>query len=169
VDPQTLNQLLTLMDEQVKVMADLTALSKKKSEVLVDGNIEGLDVLLRGEQALIWQMGRLEDKRFHLQMDLASQLQIHPSQLTLEKLVKAVPQDLAKRCEAVAERYGESAGELSQVNQLNSELIQQAMAYVDFSLQLMGAGKSAVGQVYSPQGPRQGSAGPKRRRLDDRV
>lgn len=169
MDPQTLNQLLTLMDEQVKVMADLTALSKKKSEVLVDGNIEELDVLLRGEQALIWQMGRLEDKRFHLQMDLASQLQIHPSQLTLEKLRKSVPADLATRCDAVAERYGATAGELSQVNQLNSELIQQAMAYVDFSLQLMGAGKPTAGQVYSPQGPKPAPTGPSRRRLDDRA
>lgn len=169
MDPQTLTQLLTLMDEQVKVMADLTALSKKKSEVLVDGNIAELDVLLRGEQAFIWQMGRLEEKRFNLQLDLASQLQIHPSQLTLERLLKSVPTDLAKRCEAVAARYGSTAGELSQVNQLNSELIQQAMAYTDFSLQLLGAGKSAGGQVYSPQGPKQAPAGPKRRRLDDRV
>ncbi len=168
MDPQALSQLLALMEEQVKVMADLTALSKKKSQLLVDNKIEELDVLLRGEQALLWQMGRLEEKRFQAQMMVAAQIAIHPSQLTLERLVKAVSPEQGARCQEVAQRYGETAGELTHVNQLNTELIQQAMAYVDFSLQLLGASNPAAAQVYSPKGPRTGPDG-KHRRLDNRI
>lgn len=168
MDPQTLNQLLALMEEQAKVMADLAALSKKKSEVLVAGNIPQLDLLLRGEQALIWQMGRLEERRFQLQVLLAAQMGIHPSQLSLERLVQSVGPDYAGRCQEIAEHYGRVAGDLSEVNQLNSELIQQAMAYVDFSLQLMGGRGPAGAQVYSPQGSQRNADG-KLRRLDNRV
>jgi flagellar biosynthesis/type III secretory pathway chaperone len=163
-----MNQLLTVMEEQVKVMADLTALSQKKSLLLVDGNLDELDVLLRGEQALIFQLGKLEDRRFRLQMETAADLAIHPSQLTLERLVDAVPADYAVRCKEVAEKYGEAAKKLTQVNQLNTELVQQAMAYVDFSLQLLGARGPATAQVYSAQGSRDPREA-KLRRLDNRV
>lgn len=168
MDPQTLNQLLAIMEEQMKIMLDLTALSKKKSEVLVSGNLSELDVLLRGEQALLWQMGRHEERRFNLQVELAGQLGIHPSQLTLERLVERVTPDFADRCRGLAGQYGSAAQELMSVNQLNTELIQQAMAYVDFSLQLLGAGNAGAGQVYSPRGSR-GQQDAKLRRLDNRI
>lgn len=169
MDPLTLNQLLALMEEQGKVMADLTALSRKKSQVLVDGNIPELDILLRGEQALIWQMGRLEERRFQAQVALSRQLGIHASQLTLERLITLVSPEHGDRCKAVATHYGQVASELAQVNQLNTELIQQAMAYVDFSLQLLGATAPAAGQVYSPRGPRPGSTDGKVQRLDSKA
>jgi flagellar biosynthesis/type III secretory pathway chaperone len=168
MDPQRLIQLLALMEEQVKVMSDLTLLSKKKSLVLVDGNIEELDILLRGEQALIWQMGRLEERRLARQIELSADLGLHPSQLTLEKLLAVVPAEYGPRCEAVAQQYGEQAQTLTQANQLNTELVQQAMAYVDFSLQLLGARGPASAQVYSPHGQRDGKDA-KLRRLDNKA
>jgi flagellar biosynthesis/type III secretory pathway chaperone len=167
MDPLRLNQLLAIMEEQTKFMGDLTALSKKKSVVLVDGNLNELDILLRGEQALVWQLGRLEERRFQMQTEVAAQMGIHPSQLTLEKLLTAVPEGFDERCRVVAQQYGDTALELTQVNQLNTELIQQAMAYVDFSLQLLG-GRGPGGQVYSPTGQR-GPQDGKLRRLDNRV
>lgn len=168
MDPLSMGQLLAVMEEQVKIMSDLAALSKKKSQVLVEGRLDELDVLLRGEQALIWQMGRLEERRFRLQMDVAAQMNVHPSQITLERLLQAAPAEYGERCRQVAEQYGESARELTQVNQLNTDLIQQAMAYVDFSLQLLGARGPASAQVYSPSGSR-GQPDPKLRRLDNRA
>jgi len=168
MDPQKLNQLLATMEEQVKFMTDLTALSQKKSVVLVDGNLDELDILLRGEQALIWQMGKLEERRFRLQVGIAAALGMHPSQLTLDRLVQGVPEGFGPRCEEVAERYGTAARTLSKANQLNTELVQQAMAYVDFSLQLLGGRGPGTAQVYSPQGQRDPKTG-KLRRLDNRV
>lgn len=168
MDPQRLNQLLAAMEEQVKIMSDLSALSRKKSLLLVDGNLDELDILLRGEQALIWQMGKLEERRLRLQMELAAELKIHPGQLTLERLLAQVPPEFGPRCQTVAELYGETAKTLMEVNQLNTELVQQSMAYVDFSLQLLGARGPATAQVYSAQGHRDQRDG-KLRRLDNRV
>lgn len=168
MDPQRFVQLLATMEEQVKFMLDLAALSQKKSQVLVEGNLEELDILLRGEQTLVWQMGKLEERRFTLQVEVASELGLHPSQLTLEKLLDIIPPEYAKRCEEVAGRYAETASSLIEANKLNTELVKQAMAYVDFSLQLLGARGPASTQVYSPQGYRDGKDG-KLRRLDNRV
>ncbi|HWI52427.1 MAG TPA: flagellar protein FlgN [Symbiobacteriaceae bacterium] len=168
MDPQRLNQLLAVMEEQVKIMSDLGALSQKKSLLLVDGNLDELDILLRGEQALIWQMGKLEERRFRLQVEIASELRIHPSQLTLEHLVANVPPEFSPLCQSVAEKYGETAKALMEANQLNTELVQQSMAYVDFSLQLLGARGPATAQVYSAQGYRD-QRDAKLRRLDNRV
>lgn len=168
MDPQRLTQLLAVMDEQVKYMADLTALSQRKSQLLVEGNLGELDVLLRGEQALVWQLGKLEERRFSLQVELAADLGVHPSQFTLERLLATIPPEYADRCRQVAGQYGEAATTLAEANQLNTELVQQAMAYVDFSLQMLGARGPASAQVYSPSGQRDSRDG-KLRRLDNRV
>lgn len=168
MDPQRLNQLLATMEEQTKIMSDLRALSQKKSLLLVDGNLDELDILLRGEQALIWQMGKLEERRFRLQAEIAAELRIHPGQLTLERLIASVPPDFGPRCQSVAEAYGDIAKALTEANQLNTELVQQAMAYVDFSIQLLGGRSPATAQVYSAQGYRDQRDG-KLRRLDNRV
>lgn len=168
MDPQRLTQLLAVMDEQIKYMTDLTALSSKKSQLLVEGNLDELDILLRGEQALVWQLGKLEERRFQLQFELAAALRIHPGQLTLERLLAEVPSEFADRCRQVAGQYGEAATTLAEANKLNTELVQQAMAYVDFSLQMLGARGPASAQVYSPTGQRDSRDG-KLRRLDNRV
>jgi flagellar biosynthesis/type III secretory pathway chaperone len=167
MNEKAVQQLLALMEEQVKLIEDLTELSKRQSQVLVNGKLDELDVLTGGAQAVIWKLGKLEEKRFELQTAVAAELGIHPSQLTLSRLHAALPPDLAERSIALAEAYGAATQELSRVNQLNVDLTQQAMAYVDFSLQLLGA-STPSGSVYSPTGRGPQGSEP-RRRLDSKA
>lgn len=166
MDEQAIGQLLSLMEEQVKLIQDLTELSKRQSQVLVGGQLAELDALTGGAQAVIWKLGKLEEKRFDLQTVVATGLGIHPSQLTLSRLQAALPPALAERSAVVAEAYGTASQELVRVNQLNVDLTQQAMAYVDFSLQLLGA-SAPSGSVYSPTG--RGPGNEPRRRLDNKA
>lgn len=167
MDEKALQQLLGLMEEQVKLIQDLTELSKRQSQVLVTGQLDELDTLTGGAQAVIWKLGKLEEKRFNLQTAVAAGLGIHPSQLTLSRLHAALPPDLAQRSTALADAYGAATQELVRVNQLNVDLTQQAMAYVDFSLQLLGA-STPSGSVYSPTG-RGPQGNEPRRRLDNKA
>lgn len=167
MDEQATGQLLSLMEEQVKLIQDLTELSKRQSQVLVGGQLAELDALTGGAQAVIWKLGKLEEKRFDLQTAVAAGLGIHPSQLTLSRLQAALPPTLAERSAALADAYGTATQELVRVNQLNVDLTQQAMAYVDFSLQLLGA-SAPGGSVYSPTG-RGPQGNEPRRRLDNKA
>lgn len=167
MDEKALQQLLGLMEEQVKLIHDLTELSKRQSQVLVNGKLDELDALTGGAQAVIWKLGKLEEKRFDLQSVVAAGLGIHPSQLTLSRLHEALPPNLAERSSALVDAYGTATQELVRVNQLNVDLTQQAMAYVDFSLQLLGA-SAPSGSVYSPTG-RGPQGNEPRRRLDNKA
>jgi flagellar biosynthesis/type III secretory pathway chaperone len=168
VEVQKLSNLLVVMETQLQIMEDLTALCRKQSLVLVTGGLEDLDILLQGEQALIWRMGRLEERRFHLQREVAASMGIHPAGLTLERLLSDCPTAQTPRCREIAQRYGSAAGELMEANQQNAELLKQAMAFVDFSMQAMGARDHTHGKVYSPRGNQGPTAAPTRR-LDNRV
>lgn len=167
MDEMALQQLLGLMEEQVKLIQDLTELSKRQSQVLVGGQLDELDALTQGAQAVIWKLGKLEEKRFALQATVAAGLGIHPSQLSLSRLLAALPPALVERSTVLAEAYGSATQELVRVNQLNVDLTQQAMAYVDFSLQLLGA-SAPSGSVYSPTG-RGPQGNEPRRRLDNKA
>lgn len=168
MEVQKLSDLLVVMETQLQIMEDLTALCRKQSQVLVKGGLEELDILLQGEQALIWRMGRLEERRFHLQRAVAASMGVHPASLTLERLLSDCPTTHTSRCREIAQRYGSLAEELLEANQQNAELLKQAMAFVDFSMQAMGARDHSHGKVYSPRG-KQGSTGGPIRRLDNRV
>lgn len=167
MDAQALEQLLRLMEEQVTLIQDLTELSKRQSQVLVNGKLDELDTLTQGAQAVIWKLGKLEERRFDLQRTVAASLGIHPSQLTLSRLHGALPPELAVRSTALTDSYESATQELVRVNQLNVDLTQQAMAYVDFSLQLLGA-SGPGSSIYSPTG-RGPQGGEPRRRLDNKA
>jgi flagellar biosynthesis/type III secretory pathway chaperone len=168
LDTESVRQMMGVMEEQLRVIDDLTAVGKKKSEVLVGGDLQRLDILLRGEQALIWHMKQLEERRFRLAVAMASQMGTHPSALTLDSVIAGLPDDDRAECKTVVNRFSRTAEELAEVNQLNADLVQQAMAYVDYTLQAFGAGRRSTGKVYSPAGP-QGLRERKLHRLDNRV
>lgn len=167
MDLNALNRLLTVMEGQAALMDSLVELGRAAAAVLVAGDLPRLEGYLRGEQALIWQIGRLEERRFHLQQEVAASLQLHPGALTLQRLLQQCPPAEASRCQTVADRFSTVVGELARVNQLNGELIQQAMAFVDFAIAALG-GRETGGQIYSPEGSK-GQAESRLRRLDSRV
>jgi hypothetical protein len=101
-------------------------------------------------------------------VQVAGEMDCHPTEVTCARLVELAPPHEAARCQQISETYGTSARELMERNRLNSELIQQAMSYVDYTLQFLGATDSASGQVYSPRGNRDGKEA-KLRRLDNRA
>lgn len=167
MDVTLLQQLLGLMEEQVKLLQDLLEVGKRQTQVLVVGKLDELDTLTGGAQALIWKLGKIEEKRFAHQATVAAAMGIHPSQLTLSRLHAALSTEMAERCTALSDAYTAATQELVRVNQVNVDLTQQAMAYVDYSLQLMGA-SAPSGTVYSPTG--RGPQGHEpRRRLDNRA
>ncbi|BDG61745.1 flagellar protein FlgN [Caldinitratiruptor microaerophilus] len=164
-------ELMEAMEAQLSILDDLLAIQRKKTDVLVAGRADELEVLVRGEQVLIWRLARAEERRQHLQEALAGALGIPPQELTLRRLVEEAGADLRQPLEAIQDRYARTVTELQKCNSLNHDLIQNALAYVDFALSLL-QGPPPQGDTYTPDGRRRSAVvrpSVRRPRLDGRT
>lgn len=149
------DEMLRHLDEQTKIIADLIALGRKKADVVVKGDMETLDLLVKGEQKLVWHLGRVEEQRMTVQQQIADSLGVSPVVLTMSLLVENAPAERKEQLSESMRAYTEILNEYQELNQLNMQLVQQALAYVDFSLQVLEA-RPAQGKVYSAQGGTRG-------------
>jgi len=134
---ETMDNLTEILEAQSDIYRALVELAAKKRQVLVDGSLEGLNAVVRAEQALLWRAGRFEERRAALQERLASELGVAPGEMTLQTLVDHLQDKDAARCRRLSRQLRESVDQLQQVNQVNRELITQSLAYVNLSLRLL--------------------------------
>lgn len=171
MDREQVTQMLIVLEQQIHLLNDLGDVAEKKAHVLVRQQLPELDALLRAEQALHFRLGRLEDRRLHLQGLLARAAGIPIEAMRLDEVCRRVPSDLVGRCVELAGQFSGAVENLQFRNQVNMELTEQAMAFADFSLRLLGARDMGPRRAaYSPDRHSRAERKPATvRRLDDRA
>lgn len=144
------DKLVAVLDQTVELYQAILDISRRKREILIAVKPQELEALTKQEEALILQVGKLEATRGKLAGELAAASGVSADGLTL-----AAMQQLAGP--AVADRLGKIAGELARimeelapVNQLNAELIQRALGYINYNINLLT--RSTAGPTYAPRG-----------------
>ena len=163
---EALSDLAALMDAQVGMLDDLCELGRKKTALLVDNDLTGLEAVVKAEQTLLWKIGRLEERRFRQQVLLAGDQ--GPEAARLNDLVRVAPAELRQRLAALQERYGRNVTELGRLNETNRRLIEQALSFVDFTLELIAIARGS-GQTYTGKGKRKPVADKGQPVLDSRA
>lgn len=168
MDGERLAELRAALAAELHLLEDLVALEAKKTAVLVAGQAAELDVLVKGEQVLVWQLGKAEERRQALLQLLAPDLGLPAAHVTLTGLAERLPPAAGSELADLHRRCGAACAELARRNRQNGELIQGALAYVEFALQTLQPG-AVPGSVYTAAAqrdlPRRGAPG----RLDGRA
>lgn len=134
---QILAAIADLVEAQAGVFAGLLDLAKRKQSALIEGNLPGLDEIVKGEQALLWQGGRLEDRRYRLQQDLAVNVGADPDRMTLgQALEAAAGEDLRARFQGLQHNLGTILRDLDRLNETNQQLLEQSLSFVNYSIQI---------------------------------
>lgn len=166
MQPELWAQFVAALAEQLQVLNDMLDLERKKTEVLLSGNPAELDTLVKGEHVLIWQLGRLEERRFGLQQELAASLGLKPQELTLSTAASLAPARWRARLVELGDRYGAVCADLTTRNEQNRELLKGALVYCDFALNMLH-GQAATGTVYSAPGAKEPAPAPRSARILD--
>lgn len=146
--------LAQLMDRQLQILVDLCDLGRKKTALLIANDLTGLEALIKGEQTLIWHLGRLEERRYRQQTLLAGGLGLPEEEVTMGRLVEMSPPEMSRRFVALQDQYGRRVSELAELNQINSDLLRQALTVVNFTIELLAAAHGRT-QTYNEAGKRQ--------------
>lgn len=157
-------KLIALLTEMVDLYRVILQLSRQKSEALIAAKTQDIEAITKKEELLILRVGKLEAARGKLMQQIAARHGFDVEGLTLSKMQELTDPDIAEQLGKFAADFDSIMNELAPVNQLNTELIEQALSYVNYNINLLT--HNAAAPTYAPQG--QGGQGPQARKLVDR-
>ena len=134
-----IDPLLTILDKLEKMHKSLLKLAYHKTELIKVGDMEGLNQMLKSEQAHVAAISQLEQQRQKVVTDYLGAKGIALSgQATVADVMEAAdtPQEKAKMDE-VRKRLLLTIKTLKKQNDLNQKLIFQSLQFVNMTLDLL--------------------------------
>lgn len=128
-DLQNLNDNLR---EQTSLYNKLLSLEEKKKDALIKNNIQEIELITAQEEVFILHVNRLEKERLMWAEQIGRELGKPPEELTLAEIVDHYPL-LSK----VSLDLDQIVVKLKEVNEINSQLLQQAMKIVNFTFGML--------------------------------
>ncbi len=139
-----------VLQETLDLYQALLRLSIHKREVLIAADAPVLEKLTRQEELLVLQVAKMESLRKGVQSQLAKVYAISPDELTLSKAGTLAPASVADRLTTIGKEFEAVSGELMPLNQSNARLIEQALTFVNYNVNLLS--RNMAGPTYAPQG-----------------
>jgi DNA-binding PucR family transcriptional regulator len=148
-----INDLLGILAQQAQTYEELYGLSQEKKDAIVKDNIEEITKITNLENVLISQHNRIDKKRVQLMTDIAVVLGVKSQTMDIPALIDLmegqVEQDGLKQ---VRVRMRTALDKLTAANNLNASLVQNAMDYIEYSLNVIRSTLSQDVPVYSVKG-----------------
>ncbi|MDI6869869.1 MAG: flagellar protein FlgN [Bacillota bacterium] len=130
--------LLRLLDEEAARYTMLLQLARRKADLLSSrADAAEIEAVANEEASLIDEVLPLERDRLAVMRRLAASLEDKVPQLTVSALCARLPGDVSHRLSRATASLSATLEELRTVNRLNAALLQQELALVNFSLDLL--------------------------------
>ncbi|WP_157950120.1 flagellar protein FlgN [Vallitalea okinawensis] len=131
-----MNDLTSNLKEQLACYKSLLQLQQVKSEVIIANVIEDLQKVSAVERELVGRVSRLERERERLIKDIAIVLNKKEKDLSILRLAELIGQDKteSKQLIEIREKLLDTIQELKGKNTQNANLVDQALNYVDFTM-----------------------------------
>ena len=146
------NTVIDILKKEHVYYKHMLELSKSKKKIIVEGKVAELDKIVKLEQNMIVNIGQLERKREEEVAKLCGALGINSAQATITELSKILRPELKKELEEIQQRLQETFRELKTVNDVNGQLIEQSLEYIDYSINLVAGSGMETGSLYEDIG-----------------
>lgn len=134
----SIDTLLSIFDNLEKLHKSLLRIANDKAACIKDGDLEGMNQLLKDEQAHLAAIGQLEQDR---QQAVIAYLEGHgcplPNNPTMTTIIEATPEPDKKQLEEAKDRLLHVIHELKWQNDLNQKLTYQSLQFVNLSLDMV--------------------------------
>ncbi|MDE5414041.1 flagellar protein FlgN [Alkalihalobacterium chitinilyticum] len=128
----------------IAVLADLTKLHKtfneiarEKTDVIQKNDMPALDVLIKKEGALIHQLRKLEQDRMIVVEEYLKSKGLVTEGVTMDQLLELAPKEEQPILTKIHRALMSEIDKLKQNNELNQQLIEDSLRFVNLSLDLM--------------------------------
>ena len=140
-----LENLIDVLQTENSEYKSLVELSRTKTPVIINGNLEELERITDEEQLIVGKINSLEKKRTEILKDIGNVLNKDVEQLKLANLIRMLgktPRE-QKILAEIHDDLKKTIADMQQINQHNQMLIEQSLEIVDFNLNIFRAMKAA--------------------------
>ena len=133
-----MEELISSFEAEITEYGKLVELSKKKTPIIVKGDIEALEKLTDEESDLTSKIKNIDNFRLSKTTEIANVLNKKKEDMTLTNLIELMdtrPEE-KKQLADIKTRITSVLAELKTVNEQNAVLINQALEMVEFDLTL---------------------------------
>lgn len=159
-------ELLTVLSKMLSIYQAILILSHQKHDILVAAKSHELETVTKQEEVLIQQVGKLEDLRGKLVSELMAAHGITEGEVSLTQLHNIATPAVVEQLEHFSKEFSDIMTEMMPINKLNTELIKQALGFINYNINLLS--QTAVGTTYAAKGQSKQEA-PQRTAFDARV
>ena len=140
--------LVDVLDEMLLVYRQLLELGEEKRGHLVQAKPGELEATNRQEASLVIQGNQLENRRAEATAVIVTALGLSNASPTLSELATLAEPDAADRLRDFGRDFGDILKDLTRINALNAKLTEQALAFVNYNLNLLM--RCQVDNTYAP-------------------
>ncbi len=130
-------ELLTVLEESVTLYKDLLFLGEQKRQALVSAETVELDAITRREELIILDGTRLEERRAKATAALANRYNLADKKPTLTALAAVAEPEMSRQVLEHGENLDAVVKNLVRVHETNAALINQALSFVQYNLNLL--------------------------------
>ncbi|MFB5674716.1 flagellar protein FlgN [Paenibacillus terreus] len=135
----SLQLVIAAMEQLIELHEELISVGHNKKQAIIDNDISALSRTLAQETRLLKKVSEAEERRieglngFLREKGIRSQLKLNITEMT--RLV--FDPEEKQRLISVQERLSKVLHTLKELNSVNKELVEQSLAFIDYSLNLL--------------------------------
>lgn len=133
------NKVITVLEQLIEVHTQLIGIAKDKREAIMANDIDIINKTIKAESKWIQRLTELNQERMTVSLQLLKENGVKPQEgVTLRKLYGVIfnPEQRAQLSNLELQ-LKEQLNELRQRNELNQQLLQQSIDFVQFSIDLI--------------------------------
>ena len=131
--------LFEVMEQMIQHHDALLGLSEQKVTVLVDNKVEELNRIVHKEAQLVRQLGECENRRVDAVIQFLISKGFRPTpHITMNEIIKLIFRQEDKETATLLQKsLLNRVDKLKQLNEKNNQLIEQSLAFIEYSLDLV--------------------------------
>lgn len=137
IDAIWVDNLIKVFEYEDKLYAQILEKAESKTDIIVKGDVDSLQETNLKEQKIINELSKLNNAREQIIAQIARKVGKKPGELNVSYLVSILPEDKAQKLSAVRDSLKETIEKLKYRNDINQKLLNNAIDYINFSLNII--------------------------------
>jgi len=149
---QSLKELFDLLQGQKSVLENMLELSRQERQVLINGEADRLESIVKQELRELSKLGSLERKRMAVHKTIAAELGLKENELSVSAIAERANPEEKKALVGLQKELTALIGEHTALNNENKELIKTHIEYSETMLELMVGVEDPLNNLYGGDG-----------------
>ncbi len=143
-DVKLAENLITALQYEYKTYLEVLKIAETKTNYLVKNDAQAVGSVIEQEQKLAEQTVKLNQVREKLLQTFADKYNQNFNTLTISKVKSIVKNPYKRQLDDIQKKLSDVLAKLQSRNEVNKKLIENAIKYLDFNLQLITAPEPAT-------------------------